>query len=171
VAAAVDHTVLLRSDGAAVACGDDQYGQCNIPVLADGVAYTHVAATGFSITLFMSDGNAAICGHNDQGPCIIPALPRGVTYVHFAQQMVLTFHCCDSHATFCSLNGTEVCRFEVDASDTLVNIREVFRSKMMTEYGKYCVVLPNGELLSAVCAQAPSAILEPFLERKRMRRN
>ena len=41
----------------------------------------------------------------------------------------------------------------------------------MTEYGKYCVVLPNGELLSAVCAQAPSAIFEPFLERKRMRRN
>ena len=110
-------------------------------------------------------------GGNDEGPLITPALPRGVTYVQCAQQMVVTLYSCDAHATFCSFNGTEVCRFEVDASDTLVNIREVFRSKMMTEYGKYCVVLPNGELLSAVCAQAPSAILEPFLERKRMRRN
>ena len=121
--------------------------------------------------LLTSDGDAVACGQNRWGQCSIPALLRGVTYVDRGAQMVLTLNCCGSHATFCLLSGAEVCRFDVYASDTLVNIRELFKSKMMTEYGKYCVVLPSGELLSAVCAQAPSTILEPFLERKRVRRN
>ena len=166
------HIVLILSDGTAVAYGDNKCGCCNIPRLTDGVTYTHVAAVGYCHTVLLtSDGDAVACGQNRWGQCSIPALLRGVTYVDRGAQMVLTLNCCGSHATFCLLSGTEVCRFEVDTSDTLVNIREVFRSKMMTEYGKYCVVLPNGELLSAVCAQAPSSILEPFLGRKRMRRN
>ena len=39
------HSVLLRSDGVAVACGSNHMGQCNIPNLAEGVTYTH-ADTG-----------------------------------------------------------------------------------------------------------------------------
>ena len=35
------HSVLLRSDGNAVACGSNHCGQCNIPDLAEGVTYTH----------------------------------------------------------------------------------------------------------------------------------
>ena len=34
-----DHTLLLLSDGTAVACGSDFDGQCSIPALADGEAY------------------------------------------------------------------------------------------------------------------------------------
>ena len=33
------HTVLLKSDGTAVACGRNASGQCNIPALAEGEAY------------------------------------------------------------------------------------------------------------------------------------
>ena len=33
-------TVLIRSDGRAVACGDNFDGQCNIPPLDEGVSYT-----------------------------------------------------------------------------------------------------------------------------------
>ena len=40
VSAALEHTVLLRSDGSAVACGDNTGRQCNIPPLDDGVFYT-----------------------------------------------------------------------------------------------------------------------------------
>ena len=37
-------TVLLRSDGTAVACGDNGWGQCNLPVLVDGRVFTHICA-------------------------------------------------------------------------------------------------------------------------------
>ncbi|CAK0865420.1 unnamed protein product [Prorocentrum cordatum] len=34
------HTVLLRSDGAAVACGNNSFGQCDCPALVEGFVYT-----------------------------------------------------------------------------------------------------------------------------------
>ena len=34
------HTVLLRNDGTAVACGENGFRQCDIPTLADGMSYT-----------------------------------------------------------------------------------------------------------------------------------
>ena len=39
VAARLCHTVLLKSDGNAVARGSNRSGQCNIPALAEGEAY------------------------------------------------------------------------------------------------------------------------------------
>jgi len=171
LACALSHIVLIRSDGNAVACGNNSSGCCNIPALIDGVAYTHVASIGSGHTVFLtSDGNAVACGMNLQGQCSIPALPPRVTYVHRGAQIVLTLFFCDSHATFCFLSGEEVCRFWVNASDTLMEIRKVFKCKTMTDYGKYRVVVPNGEFLGVACAQAPSTIIEPFLIRKRVRR-
>ena len=38
VAAGSDHTVLLTSDGTAVACGENRPGQCDAPALAAGQA-------------------------------------------------------------------------------------------------------------------------------------
>ena len=37
------HTVLLRSDGSAVACGVNNSGQCSIPALDEGVSYIHIS--------------------------------------------------------------------------------------------------------------------------------
>ena len=34
-----DHIVLLRSDGTAVAIGDNRHGQCNLPALAPGLSF------------------------------------------------------------------------------------------------------------------------------------
>ena len=47
VSAGLYHTVLLRSDGCAVACGDNECGQCDIPALDDDVTYTQVSAVIF----------------------------------------------------------------------------------------------------------------------------
>ena len=55
------HSVLLRSDGAAVACGDNCLGQCNIPGLVDGVTYTHVDTGTDHTVLLASDGTAVAC--------------------------------------------------------------------------------------------------------------
>ena len=39
MAAGANHTILLRSDGRAVAVGDNEEGQCNIPNLDPGTHY------------------------------------------------------------------------------------------------------------------------------------
>merc|ERR1712007_279754 len=76
------HTVLLRSDGTAVACGNNDWGQCNIPELGD-LTYTQVAAGGRHTVLLRSDGTAVACGANDDGQCNIPEL-GDLTYTQVA---------------------------------------------------------------------------------------
>ncbi|WP_264060738.1 Ig-like domain-containing protein [Mycolicibacterium psychrotolerans] len=84
VAGGGQHTVLLRSDGTAVAVGDSQYGQCNIPAIDDpGVTYTQVAAGQYHTVLLRSDGQVVAVGANDRGQLNIPNDP-GVTYTQVA---------------------------------------------------------------------------------------
>eukprot|EP00929_Paragymnodinium_shiwhaense_P071787 TRINITY_DN36460_c0_g1_i2.p1 TRINITY_DN36460_c0_g1~~TRINITY_DN36460_c0_g1_i2.p1 ORF type:complete len:248 (-),score=26.48 TRINITY_DN36460_c0_g1_i2:185-928(-) len=81
------HTVLLRSDGVALACGRNTYGQCDIPTLpADGsrVTYRQVAAGWLHTVLLRSDGSVVACGDDTHGQCCIPALDGGLTYVQVA---------------------------------------------------------------------------------------
>ena len=40
------HAMLLRSNGEAVACGNNIHSQCMLPALKWGVKYSHVAAGG-----------------------------------------------------------------------------------------------------------------------------
>ena len=78
------HSVLLRSDGTAVACGDNRLGQCNIPDLVEGVIYTHVDTGVAHTVLLASDGTAVACGSNEDGACNVPALSVGVIYTEVA---------------------------------------------------------------------------------------
>eukprot|EP00931_Biecheleriopsis_adriatica_P105658 TRINITY_DN8020_c0_g1_i1.p2 TRINITY_DN8020_c0_g1~~TRINITY_DN8020_c0_g1_i1.p2 ORF type:complete len:108 (+),score=12.49 TRINITY_DN8020_c0_g1_i1:309-632(+) len=50
-------TVLLRSDGHVVACGGNNHGQCNIPVLPEAITYIQASAGGFHTVLLKSDGH------------------------------------------------------------------------------------------------------------------
>lgn len=78
------HTVLLRSDGSAVAFGSNIEGQCEIPSLPDGLTYTAVAAAGHHTVLLLSDGRCIACGSNDNGQCNIPPPDQGKSYVQIA---------------------------------------------------------------------------------------
>ena len=80
VSAGENHTVLLRSDGIAVACGANHDGQCNFPRLDDGMLYTKVSAESYHSILLRSDGIAVACGMNKHGQCNIPCLEDGMTY-------------------------------------------------------------------------------------------
>ena len=80
VSAGAAHSVLLRSDGSAVACGRNGERQC-IPPLEEGVCYTQVSAGGGHSVLLRSDGSAVACGRNEYGQCDIPPLEaEGVCY-------------------------------------------------------------------------------------------
>ena len=81
VSAGEYHTVLLRSDGSAVACGSNVDGQTRIPALPRaGVTYTQVSAGGGHTVLLRSDGTAVACGRNGAGQCDIPTLDAQTSY-------------------------------------------------------------------------------------------
>ena len=84
ISAGNDHTVLLRSDGSVVSCGDNYGGKCNIPPLDAGVSYTQIS-TGFLHTVLLrSDGSVVACGDNYVGQCNIPPLDAGVSYTQIS---------------------------------------------------------------------------------------
>ncbi|CAK0899176.1 unnamed protein product [Prorocentrum cordatum] len=83
IAGAGRHTVLLWSDGTAVACGENVINQCFLPVLPAGLTYTQVAAGGEHTVLLRSDGTAVACGENVIG-WGLPVLPAGLTYTQVA---------------------------------------------------------------------------------------
>merc|ERR1712232_233225 len=87
VAAGSDHTVLLRSDGSAVACGGNAKGQCDIPALDGQLSYTQVAAGHSHTVLLRSDGSAVACGANGSGECSIP----GQSWLHRVTGMMNRF--------------------------------------------------------------------------------
>ena len=58
ICAGTSHTVLLRSDGRAVACGLDFDGRCSIPSAPKGLSYTQVSAGDEHTVLLQSDGTA-----------------------------------------------------------------------------------------------------------------
>ena len=84
VSAGHKHTVLLGSDGRAVACGNTADGQCDIPPLNEGITYTQVFAGGTHTVLLRSDGPAVACGCHALGRCNIPPLNRKVRYTQLA---------------------------------------------------------------------------------------
>jgi len=71
---------LLRSDGQAVACGENLDGQCDIPPLDEGLSYSQVSARRSHTVLLRSDGQAVACGSNRHGQCSIPPLDEGLSY-------------------------------------------------------------------------------------------
>ena len=109
MAAGSGHTVLLRSDGTAVACGSNVYGQCTLPASGEGTTYTQVAADCDSV-LLRSNGTAVACGSNSYGQCILPALGEGTTYIQVAAG---TYHTVllrsDGTAVACGSNSSGQC--------------------------------------------------------------
>ncbi|CAK0885384.1 unnamed protein product [Prorocentrum cordatum] len=103
---------MLRSDGAAVACGGNMTGECDVPALVAGFAYTHVAAGEQHTVLLRSDGTAVACGLNDHGQCDLPALASDLAYTHASggyQHTVLLRS--DGTAVACGSNRHGQCHF------------------------------------------------------------
>ena len=174
VAAGYKHTVLLKSDGTAVAFGDNLHGQCNIPTLPEGVTYAQVAAGGLHTVLLKSDGTAAAFGDNVSGQCNIPALPasEGISYTRSGDQRprtILNIQFGSEYAAFYMLSGAEALRVKISAVDNLSDLRLKYVIGTAGTRRRFCAALPTGALLDELCAQTPSASLEPWLPRKRAR--
>ena len=73
MAAGKQHTVLLKSDGTAVAWGCNKYFQCDIPSLPEKVKYIQVAAGAYHTVFLRDDNRVVACGYNRDGRCEIPS--------------------------------------------------------------------------------------------------
>lgn len=73
-----NHQVALRSDGRAVAWGDNNQGQCAIPPLPPGMTYLDGSLSFAGTVLLRSDGMAVGCGQFATG---LPVPPPGVRFV------------------------------------------------------------------------------------------
>ena len=135
------HTVLLRSDGAAVAFGRDIYGQCGIPILGGGGADSDVRYI----------------------PCAMATPPRRIFQAHFDHQDDRVF------IRLINMSGEEHCRLVVPATDRLVTVENkcIAASGSPTGMG---VLLPSGELLRHVILRDPSANIAKELESVRKKR-
>ena len=105
------HTVfLLRSDGEAVACGNNSQEQCSIPPLDERISYSQVSAGGWHTVLLRSDGQAVACGKNDHGQCSIPPLDEGILYSQVSAGYCHTVLLrSDGQAVGCGQNYNEQC--------------------------------------------------------------
>lgn len=75
------HSVALRSDGRAIAWGQNSLGQCAIPPLPPGMTYQAVSAGSQRTALLRSDGVVVECGN--AGVATIPPPPPGTHYLQF----------------------------------------------------------------------------------------
>lgn len=127
VAAGGWHTVLLRSDGTAVAFGLSFHGQCTISPLEDGLTYMQVAAGEVHTVLLRSDGTAVAFGCLDDGRCVVPSLEAGRAYVPcilLGSRGRRIFQCLfDGDAiTFTMLSGEPLCCIPAVAEDSLQQV-------------------------------------------------
>src|SRR5712675_1997709 len=80
IAAGYGFTVAQRSDGSALAWGDNHSGQCNMPALPAGLTYVEIGAGWAHAAARRSDGSVVAWGDNTYGQCNVPALPSGIGY-------------------------------------------------------------------------------------------
>ena len=60
------HTVGLKNDGSVIACGNNEYGQCDTGSWKN---ITQIAAGGYHTVGLRSDGTVVACGDNQYGQC------------------------------------------------------------------------------------------------------
>ena len=83
--------VLLRNNGEAVAFGDNDGGQCDVPALPPSTWSVQVAVGGAHTVLLRSDGEIVAFDFNRGDRCDFPALPPGTQYADTAREKQRAF--------------------------------------------------------------------------------
>ena len=64
------HTAAVRADGTVVCWGNNDYGQCNVPVVLDSVVM--LSCGGDHTAAVRADGSVVCWGRNEHGQCNVP---------------------------------------------------------------------------------------------------
>eukprot|EP00435_Cladocopium_sp_Y103_P044073 s1160_g12.t1 len=180
------HTVFLRSDGRAVARGLNDYRQCDISPLDVDVTYTQVSAGGCHIVLLRSDGRAVAGGLNDNRQRAIPSLKSWWQCLKLWRQLLhfsspsllyisdlkppgskpdrvlqLSFNReAEAEAIILTCLGwdrLEVLRLRASGADLAAEVSRQLALQAAEQQLR--MVLPDGQLLEAVCAADPFVTL------------
>merc|ERR1712008_16440 len=192
VAAGAWHTVLIRSDGSAVACGENDDGRCDVPALFGGQKYVHAAAGSCHTVLIQSNGSAVVRGKNGKCQNAIPPLWKSSLKSKSKHQSAIPSSWKSSlrsatsftpMATACTLlraifnhaPGTmsgiiyemHLTKLSGEKQCSLKVVKEdqaadIF-SQLLHLLGPVDVVLPDGQLLSRLASQDPSSTFERFM--------
>ena len=179
--------MLLRSDGQAVACGDNSDRQCNIPPWDEGLSYSQVSAGARYTVLIRSDGRAVACGRNTCGQCNIPSLSSWRDVLRFGFASPSYRYICDSTTfamlgkdrvvqvdfllegdggvilTCVGLDGLEVLRLKAQTSDRTVDVCSRVARELDTTVQNLRMVLPDARLLTAISKANPFATLSDVI--------
>merc|ERR1712194_719284 len=112
------HTVLLRSDGTAVAFGDNEDGQCDLKALNEGLAYTTPSSPS----------------------CLLPTLILQACFDGASLSLVTL-----SGEEFCRVSSASADNIGAICSQALA---DRFAGTLGSEFARVDVVLPGGELLN-----------------------
>ena len=159
--------MLLRSDGTAVANGDNDFGQCDLPALVAGLTYTQVAAGVYHSVLLRSDGTAVANGANECGQCDLSSLDAGLTYTaHLLPAMLLQASIDGDSMRFVTFSGEERCRTWAGPTARLADIYvQLVADHRAGRLGpgawRVDAILPGGRLLSSVSADETVASVFP----------
>lgn len=72
IAAGMEHSLALQSNGVIVAWGDNSYGQCNVPTNASHSNVMAIAAGDYHSVALLNDGTLVAWGDNSTGQTNIP---------------------------------------------------------------------------------------------------
>eukprot|EP00747_Dinoflagellata_sp_TGD_P046758 gnl/TRDRNA2_/TRDRNA2_144616_c1_seq1.p1 gnl/TRDRNA2_/TRDRNA2_144616_c1~~gnl/TRDRNA2_/TRDRNA2_144616_c1_seq1.p1 ORF type:complete len:146 (-),score=18.35 gnl/TRDRNA2_/TRDRNA2_144616_c1_seq1:8-445(-) len=134
IAAGGFHTVLLRSDGTAVACGSNGYGQCQIPSLRSWTEWLSLQPARLKYS--------GQTGQTRSLPTLVLQASFDGTAMHFV-----------------TLGGEERCQIKAAPIDRLADIHVQLLHKIGSLYSRVEVVLPGGELLTDFLSEHPLAVL------------
>lgn len=118
------HSVARRSDGSAVAWGDNAFGQCNVPALPSGLTFAEIRAGSYHTVARLSDGSVIAWGRNDKGQCNVPAPPAGAHYVAVAAGCVHSVALLDT-GKYVAWGGNDTFQCGVPAPPSGVSFVEV----------------------------------------------
>ena len=180
------HTALLRNDGHVVACGDNYFGQRDIPALDEGMAYIQVSSGGCHTVFLRSDGMCVCvaCGCNQFDQCNIPSPKTWGDWVGFTTasrrymcnanlmpvcmnhvlQLSFAFQDDAIILIFSSLSGNEVLRLKAYRFDLVHEICQRIARELNVELLSLRVVLPNGHLAASACSTNPRATIASLSE-------
>ena len=134
--------------------------------MAEGEAYSYIAAGGSHTALLKDNGQAVACGLNYDGQCDIPALAEGETYSHIAvgdyhtvllsgqtRTRVITvavkaFEGSSLILSCTGLDGSELCRTRCNTAARVRDVHKQIAHAVCSighgSMGTLKIVLPNG---------------------------
>ena len=156
--------MLIRSDGCAVAVGDNPYEQCNIPPLNEGMTYTQVAAGAYHTVLLRSDGCAVAIGDINFEKCNIVSPEPGIRYISdrthgrdLALQLELVGEDDAITLTCSTLVGEERFRLTAQGIDSAWETHKRIARDLNVNLANLHLMLPDGQLLARICRANPGA--------------